>query len=203
VVQKVNPRPPSFPYTEESPADGELLRRAAARDAAAFAAFYDRQAPRIFGLCLRMLSRREEAEDALQEAFLQAWRQASRFDPAAGAPGAWITVIARSRCLDRLRKRAVRRGTEEPLEVPGDEGDLLRPLPSGEAPALEALETAEARARAKAALASLPAEQRSALEASFYEGLSQSQIAARTGTPLGTVKTRMRRGLQKLAEMLR
>src|SRR5262245_22794813 len=123
--------------------DASWVRRAAGGDRDAFAAFYDRHAPAAFGLCLRMLGRRDEAEDALQEAFLQAWRQAGRYDPAVGSPGAWITAIARSRCLDRLRKRAVRRGTEEPLELPGDDGELERPIPSPERPVLDALETEE------------------------------------------------------------
>jgi RNA polymerase sigma-70 factor (ECF subfamily) len=185
------------------PADAALLARAArAGDTAAFAIFYDRHAPQVMGLCLRMLGRREEAEDALQEAFLQAWNQAGRYDPAVGAAGGWITVIARSRCLDRLRKRAVRKGTEEPLEIPSEDGDLMRPIPSGETPVLDVLETEEARARARKALAALPAEQREALEASYFEGLSQSQVAAKLGQPLGTIKTRMRLGLRKLAEML-
>lgn len=200
----MNPTPPASPYKDVMDPDAALLSRAArAGDTQAFALFYDRHAGQVFGLCLRMLGRREEAEDALQEIFLQAWNQAGRYDPAVGAAGGWITVIARSRCLDRLRKRAVRKGTEEPLEIPSDDGDFLRPIASGETPVLEALETEEARARARKALAALPPEQRATLEASFYGGLSQSQIAAKFGEPLGTIKTRMRRGLLKLAEILR
>jgi RNA polymerase sigma-70 factor (ECF subfamily) len=183
--------------------EAALLSRAAARDPEAFAAFYDRRAAAVFGLCLKMLGRREEAEDALQEIFLQAWRQAGRFNPAAGSPGAWLTVIARSRCLDRLRKRSVRRGTEEPLDLPGEDGERERPLAAPDVPALEALAAEESRSSARRALAALPAEQRAALEASFFGGLTQSEIAAKFGEPLGTIKTRMRRGLMKLAEALK
>lgn len=170
------------------------------RTAEAFSAFYDAHAPAVMGLCLRMLGRREEAEDAFQEAFAQAWRQADRFDPAAGAPGAWLAVIARSRCLDRLRKRRVRAG-ETPLEPAVLAGGTLE-IPAPDVSALDVLGAAEDRERARRALAALPREQREALEAAYFEGLTQVEIAARTGTPLGTVKTRMRRGLMRLADLL-
>ncbi len=181
----------------------QLLRAAQDRDAASFGAFYDRHAPFVFGLCLRMLGRREEAEDAIQEIFLQAWNQADRFKPSVGSPGAWITVIARSRCLDRLRRRQVRKALETPLETDEEGSDPMTSFASPETPVLDALENEENRARARQALSALPAEQRAALEAAFYEGLTQTQVAEKLGEPLGTIKTRMRLGLRKLAEALR
>jgi RNA polymerase sigma-70 factor, ECF subfamily len=180
-----------------------LLRAARHRDASAFGAFYDRHAPFVFGLCMKMLSRREEAEDALQDVFLQAWRDASRFNPSIGSPGAWLTVIARSRCLDRLRRRSVRDARETALDVETEDGAWELPIASGEKPVLDALATEESRTAARRALDGLPPDQRAALEESFYGGLSQSEIAAKLGAPLGTIKTRMRLGLQKLAEALR
>jgi RNA polymerase sigma-70 factor (ECF subfamily) len=177
--------------------DVALVRRMAAGDEQALGALYDRWHPVVHGVVSRLLRQADDVEDVVEETFWQAWRQASRFDLARGAVQTWLLTIARSRALDRVR--ALRRRREEPLE--GDDGQpVIQPAVEGD-PALDA-EASERRRMVMAALAGLPAEQREALELGYFGGLSQSEIAERTGQPLGTVKTRMRLALQKLRSQL-
>jgi RNA polymerase sigma-70 factor (ECF subfamily) len=177
--------------------DVALVRRMAAGDDRALGALYDRWHPVVHGVVSRLLRQADDVEDVVEETFWQAWRQASRFDLARGAVQTWLLTIARSRALDRVR--ALRRRREEPLE--GDDGEpVVQPAAEGD-PALDA-EASERRRIVVAALSALPAEQREALELGYFGGLSQSEIAERTGQPLGTVKTRMRLALQKLRGQL-
>jgi RNA polymerase sigma-70 factor (ECF subfamily) len=169
--------------------DCQLLRRAAAGDRDAFAAFYDRHAPAVFGLLLRLLRDRCEAEDVLQEAFLQAWREAGRYDAGRASPAGWLVMLARSRALDRLRRRP-----------PAAAGPAAEPAAPGDA-GLAAQQT-ETQALVGAALARLPAEQRDALCLAFYGGLTHTQVARRQGVPLGTAKTRIRLAMIRLRELL-
>jgi RNA polymerase sigma-70 factor (ECF subfamily) len=162
-----------------------LLRRLADGDPNALGEFYDRFAGLVNALALRIVRDAAEAEDVVQETFVQAWRQAARFDPGRGSPEAWLCTIARTRALDRLRRRAARREDPEP---------------SGPAPA-ERPSTEEGIAVRKA-LETLTADQRRALELAYYEGLTQSEIAKRLGEPLGTIKTRIRTAMLRLREEL-
>jgi RNA polymerase sigma-70 factor (ECF subfamily) len=175
--------------------DREAIARAGAGETAGLEILYDRYATLVFSLALRILRNTGDAEDVTQEVFAQLWAQASRFDPARGAVGAWLSVIARSRALDRLRRHSVSgRGTA------GVEALAAIPDPS---PSVELMAaSAEQVAAARDAIASLPAEQRAVLELAYYEGLTQAEIAARTSTPLGTVKTRIRTGLQRIREAI-
>ncbi len=170
-----------------------LIARLAVRDRRAFAAFYDRTAGFVFGLLLRILNDRETAQEVAQEVYIQVWRTAGTFDSGRSSALAWITTIARSRAIDRLRSEGSRRSAME-----GVEGEAPRHVadPSEEA------SLAERRARVRAALGSLPAEQRSAIELAFFEGLTHSEIARRTDIPLGTVKTRIRAAIGKLEQAL-
>jgi len=173
--------------------DDDLLHAVARGDETALGACYDRYRLILFGLILRILHDREEAEDVLQEAFLQVWRRAGDFDEARGRAFTWLVTIARSRALDRLRSAGSRtRLAEEAAQAPRDEvGDA----------ALDALKS-EQGTIVRNALAELPEEQRRTLLLAYFEGLTQTEIAARLGDPLGTVKTRMRSGLIKLRELL-
>jgi len=169
--------------------DNELLTGVAAGDRAAFAAFYDRHAPAVFGLLIRMLPQRGDAEDVLQETFMQVWRQAGRFDPTRSSPFGWVVMMARSRAVDRLRQK-VASPTSEPTD---------RPVLSEAESALEREETA---ARIRRALALLPAEQRTAIDLAFYGGLTYEQVADRQAIPVGTAKTRIRLGMHRLRSLL-
>lgn len=172
----------------DSPSDAELVARAAKGDAASFTQLFDRHAGRMKSLALRILRAPEEAEDVVQETFVQAWRQAGRFDPGRGSVLAWLSITARSRALDRWRRRTTRRETEV-KEAMG----LSAPVATG----IDPREWA-----ARTALSDLPGDLREPLELAYWEGLSQSEISDRLQVPLGTIKTRMRTGLRRLRESL-
>jgi len=184
----VSPLPPA---TDSEP---ELLARAGRGDADALEALYRRHAPRAMGVALRVLRERSDAEEVLQETFMEVWKRAREYTPLRGSVEAWLLTIARTRAIDRLRSRAARGRMVEAKSA--------EPLESG--PSLpDALSSAAQDARrVLSALEALPAEQRRALELAYWEGLSQTEIAERTGQPLGTVKTRVRLALAKLAGLL-
>lgn len=162
-----------------------LLRRLAAGDQKALGEFYDLFAGLANGLALRILRDTADAEDVVQEAFVQVWRQAGRYDPRRGSPQAWLCTIARTRALDRLRRRVSRR--EDTTEAPPATAD--------------APQTEEAMTVRKA-LDGLSTDQRRALELAYYEGLTQTEIAQELGEPLGTIKTRIRTAMIRLREAL-
>ena len=168
-----------------------LIEQMAQGDAEAFGRFYDRYAPLVFGFALRLLRERADAEDLLQEVFLQVWREAGRYSKDRGSPEAWIVTMTRSRGIDRLR--AIRRKDRSlvPIEEPVGEVE-------GRSVGLES----EARLTVLGALASIPESQRKVLELAYFDGLTQSEIAARLEEPLGTVKTRMRTGIGRLRGLL-
>jgi len=179
------------------PDDSSLVRRVAQRDAAAFAALYDRYAPQALGLLCRMLRRRAEAEELLQEVFLQVWRDADRYQPGGASPRGWILMIARSRAIDRLRSS----GARERREAAVVENDP--PMPASAGPSgPERIEERERRKLVGAALAALPADQRQAIECAFFQGFTHREAAEHLGVPLGTVKSRILLGMRKLREAL-
>jgi RNA polymerase sigma-70 factor (ECF subfamily) len=173
--------------------DVELLKAIAAKDDAALGQLYDRYRLILFGVLMRILNNREEAEDVLQEVFLQVWRRAADFDENRGRPFTWLVTLARSRGIDRLRtlasrERAVVAGANESSEDISDAAsDAIR---------------SEQRGVVNGALAQLPEEQKRPLMLAYFDGLTQSEIATQLGAPLGTVKTRMRTGMIKLRELL-
>jgi RNA polymerase sigma-70 factor (ECF subfamily) len=173
--------------------DNELLHAVARGDESALAAIFDRYRLILFGLILRILHDREEAEDILQEAFLQVWRRAGDFDEARGRAFTWLVTIARSRALDRLRSAGSRaRLSEEAAQIPREEaGDAAQDAVKSETGAV-----------VRKALAELPDEQQKVLFLAYFEGLTQTEIATRLSDPLGTVKTRMRSGMIRLRELL-
>jgi len=164
-------------------------------DSSALAALYDRHARAIYSLALRILADAAEAEDVVQDVFTQAWRQATRYDATRAPVAGWLMIMTRARSLDRLRRRRARIATTEM--------DPAAPHPKDPDADQEMLAiTAEQADRLRGALRDLPDGQRAAIELAYYEGLSQSDIAARLQQPLGTVKTRIRTGLLRLRDAL-
>ncbi|HEX9943952.1 MAG TPA: sigma-70 family RNA polymerase sigma factor [Thermoanaerobaculia bacterium] len=174
--------------------DRLLMSRVAARDGAAFARVFELHAPMALGLLNRILGARAEAEEILQEVFLQIWMQADRYDADRSSPRGWILMLARSRALDRLRRRDAARRREE---AAGDEAEEAIP-----AVGTERLETLEQRRRVSSALGLLSPDQRRCIELAFFEGLTHTQIAERLEAPLGTVKSRILLGMNKLRQAL-
>ena len=176
--------------------DLAIVRRMVVGEAEALAELYDRFAPLVLAVARRILGGAGDAEEVLQEAFLQAWNQADRYDAARSSVSTWLVLISRSRALDRLRSRGARDRTAAAAAAEPPPADTSSRLD-------EHVLHRERQRRVREALAAIPEEQRRVLELAFYGGLSQSEIATRTGTPLGTVKTRALLGMKKLRQELR
>jgi RNA polymerase sigma-70 factor, ECF subfamily len=173
---------------------GALLVLIADGDKAAFAALYDMLSSRVFGLILRVLVDRSQSEEVLQEVFLEVWQSASRFAPNKGQGRAWVFTMAHRRAIDRVR--ASQASTDRDFRIGIRDTDV-----AFDSVAEEASLRIEAEGIASA-LSALPEVQREAILLAYFGGYSQTEIAALTGTPLGTVKTRMRDGMTRLrAEM--
>lgn len=175
--------------------DATLMEKVMAGDESAFATLYDRYSPMLFGMMMRILQDSQAAEEVLQDLFLQLWRKPEQFDPARGSLAAWLTVIGRNRAISKLRGRP----TQEVLEH--TDGFYANTLASSQNIEKEASRT-QLLDTLKLAMSRLPDEQRQALELAYFEGMTQSEIATRTGSPLGTVKTRVRTGMQSLKQLL-
>ena len=171
-----------------------LLPAVASGNVSAFEELYDRYASTVYGLLLRIVGNADDAQEVLQETFVKAWTSAKMFDSVRGSEMAWLISIARSRGIDRLRSRKMRVEREDEA---GREISFLEHTTSAD-PAIQSQE----RSAVRGALAELPDAQRVALELAYFEGLSQSEIAARLAEPLGTIKTRMQLGMKKLRERL-
>ncbi|HKZ05800.1 MAG TPA: sigma-70 family RNA polymerase sigma factor [Methylomirabilota bacterium] len=169
----------------------DLIAAIARGDRAAFERFYDAYSPLAFGLIRRILRDPEAAKEVLQEVFWQVWQEAAAYDPSRGSGEAWLVMRARTRAIDKLR--SIRR-REQTFVAPADGRVAAAPETRRDDPAL----AAEDRGLAESALGQLPGPQRQAIELAFLEGLTQTEIAARLGEPLGTVKTRIRLGLERL-----
>lgn len=182
-------------------ADHDLLRRMAAGEEGALGALYDRWAPLVHSVVMHILKDAHEAEETVEAAFWQAWRQASRYDVSRGTVSTWLTTIARSRALDRIRARNRIREESWSRFDPRQISALADAPAPGHDP-LAGAESAERREIVIAAIQTLPQEQRETIEMAYFGGLSQSEIAARMGQPLGTVKTRARLAFEKLRERL-
>lgn len=171
---------------------GAMLAAIARGERAALRSLYAAEAPRLFGVCLRILRDRAAAADATQDTFLRVWDRADRFDPARGSPRAWLAAIARHVALDLARARG--------RELPSDDPEL-GDAPVEDDPASRLDASADA-VRLRACLAALEEKNRRSILLAFVDGLSHAQIACRLATPLGTVKAWIRRGLASLKECL-
>jgi RNA polymerase sigma-70 factor (ECF subfamily) len=175
----------AFADVKESSSDARLIMSVRLGDQQAMGELYDRHSSLVYSVALRVLGDTGAAEDVLQEIFMQLWRKPEAFEASRGSLPAWLSVIARNRAIDAIRKRT----PDTPIEdvIVSVETDL-----AGEADRKRAAEQVRRK------LGEMPELQRSALEMAFFEGLTHSEIAAKTGTPLGTIKTRIRAALTTL-----
>lgn len=176
--------------------DAELLRRVAAGDRGAFAEFYDRHSTLMFSVACKILNDPTEAQDVLQETFLQIWEKAARFDPKLGKAASWVATLTRNKAIDRIRasQRRSRLADEAGAEsaIAAEAGDSAN----------EALHGQDKARLIQSAITGLPDEQRRAIELAYFSGLTQHEISEQLKEPLGTVKARIRRGLLKLRDQL-
>ncbi len=191
--------------------DGELVARIALGDEVAFAEVYERYAQPVFGAAVRLLGDRGAAEEVVQETWLALWNRAGQFDAARGSVAAWLLTIARNRSLDRYRATSRR---PKLVSIGGDDSEgwdeaermLAAGTPIGTggegADPAAALDRSWTRAVVRSVLATLPDAERRVIELAYDDGLTQAEIAARVGWPIGTVKTRTRRALSRLREAL-
>jgi RNA polymerase sigma-70 factor (ECF subfamily) len=177
----------------------EVITRVGKGDSQAFAQLYEQSSSLLFTLALRILNNRDEAAELLQDVYIEVWRKAANFDQNRGSPMAWLITLTRSRAIDRVRASSSRgRTLTDSLEQSRAvelQSDLPDPLQNH---AIEELRTLIA-----AAFTDLPAAQQEALELSFYDGLTHSEIAAKLDKPIGTIKTRIKLGMTKLRYTLR
>jgi RNA polymerase sigma-70 factor, ECF subfamily len=185
------------PTNEPRLDDTTLLTRIAKQDQAALSELYDRYARIIYAIAMRSLRSPEESEEVVLDVFAQVWRIAERYDSHKSRVDTWLFMMARSRILDRVRKLQRRTpATGAALDI----SEIQTPAPNVDL--IEAAVIAERREQVIAVLQKIPDEQRVVLELAYYQGLSHSEIAAQTGLSLGTVKTRIRLGLNKLRSAL-
>ena len=182
---------------DRAEADKALLQACLAGGEVAFAALYSRLAPCLFSTVFAIVRNQKDAEDVLQEAFVQMWKKAPTYDPQRANVFTWSLMIARRKAIDRVRAQQRRSRLGEAAALEHETA-----LPDSPKPADELHSERDERARIRAALSQISDTQRVAIDLAFFGGLTQSEISARLGTPLGTVKARIRRGLLALRNEL-
>lgn len=180
--------------------DEQLMDRLAGRDLIAFEALYDRYGDLVYSVSLRIVGDSYIAEDVTQDVFLRVWRRPDQFDLSRGKFVTWLLSVARNRSIDQRRSQS-RRLRHEALPATEEDEDVLPSDDARDDPALATV-LAEERAAVRAALTTLPPEQRLAIQLAYFGGMTQQEIANMLGQPLGTVKTRMRLGMQKMRNAL-
>lgn len=186
---------PTTPLIPDEDDWTSLIALTAQGSQSALSRLYDRSSPRVYGLVLGILDDRSAAEEVTIDVYMQVWRTASRFDPSRGSASGWLLMIARSRAIDRLRAGQIERTRRELPEY------LDRALDAGDDPEICSLRSEQARL-VREALAQLSPEQRESILLAYFSGMSHSEIAARNSLPVGTVKTRIRLGMQRLRDLL-
>jgi RNA polymerase sigma factor (sigma-70 family) len=198
-------RAPQDPWSDRSEMLADALARVALGDRAAFAALYRDTAAHLFGVILRINPDRAQAEDLLQDVFVNIWRAAGGFDAARSQPMTWLTSVARHRAIDSLRRRRTEPSTVS-ANVPGPDADedvdLLAAVPAADAGPLELLQQAARAREVGDCVAQLSPEQQQCVALTYYQGLSHAEVAAHLAQPLGTVKSWVRRALMALKDCL-
>jgi len=190
-----------MPEVSQQTIDRETLARVVSGDQLAFSELYDRLSRPLYSLAVRMLGDATEAQDTLQEAFVQIWRRAATYDAEQSSVFSWAVLLTRSKVIDRLRSR----GRRLRVVVASSDDDQTQVRTADASTAESAADTAdrnEEAVRVRSVLNQLPAEQREAIELAFFSDLSHHEIAAQLDQPLGTIKARIRRGLLKLRERI-
>ena len=182
---------------EWADADQRLVTDVAAGSTEALARLYDRHAGTVFGLARRILNRLEDAEEVVQDVFTQVWREAGRYERGRATVAGWVVMLTRARAIDRLRSRNAR------PDLRSGESATVPDVPTTDWSPEQVTISAEDVRGVRAALGELPEVQRTLVELAYYEGLTHSEIAARTGVPLGTVKTRIRTAMATLRGVLK
>jgi RNA polymerase sigma-70 factor (ECF subfamily) len=192
--------PVSAPGIDEGmPSDLDLMRGIQAEDPDALSQLYDRYNGILKALILRVVHNEAEADDLLQEIFMEIWKQAKNFSPEKGKPLGWMVTLARRRAIDGLRKKQAYQRAEERLQAEIEQ----QPDAWVQNTTEEAITFSDTRILVRKVLDKIPPAQQEAIELAFYRGMSQREIAAKTNTPLGTVKTRLELGLKKIYESLK
>lgn len=171
------------------------LERIQAGNSDALAQLYDETAGLLYSLALRVVNDPADAEEVILDVYQHVWKSTHTYDPRRGTILGWLTILTRSRAIDRLRSTGLRRSRELPIED-GFETRSKAPAPEAESM------FAEERRRVRAALATLAPEQREAIELAFFRGLTHNEVAEAVGAPLGTIKTRIRIGMRKMRDAL-
>ena len=179
--------------------DPHILQRIVARDATAVAELYEQYGSVLYGVILRILGRRPDADEVLQEVFIRVWNHAEKYDETCGTPTAWLMRVARNRAIDCLRARRARGDVDAPEAQPLD---TMHGTTAAVATPESLAEAAEQGGAVRDALAALPDEQRSLIEAAFFEGYTHRELADRFRLPLGTVKARIRNGMMTMRQRL-
>jgi RNA polymerase sigma-70 factor (ECF subfamily) len=185
------------PENDERAVELDLLARVARRERAAFEQLYDRYANILYATAMKFLKEDADAQDVVQDVFIQIWDKAKLYDPAKGKPLTWALTLTRNRSIDRIRaiQRRTRLRDDFEKETVVDESEGVREALSG-------VDASEKSQILRDAVGRLSPEQRNVIELAFFSGFTQSEIADRLGEPLGTIKARARRGLMKLKEIL-
>jgi RNA polymerase sigma-70 factor (ECF subfamily) len=200
---ELGPNSPSMAAeaTAQQQSDRDMIARIGRGDETAFDALYNRLSGPLYSLALRMLGDAADAQDALQDVFLQIWARARTYDPEQSSVFSWSVLLTRSRVIDRLRARGRRLRVVVPATDVEEDHTEAADASVAES-AADATDRNDEAARVRSILNSLPAEQREAIELAFFTDLTHHEIAGRLGQPLGTIKARIRRGLLKVRERL-
>lgn len=181
-------RPPADMRSSGSKELEDLIRAVAGGDRAAFASLYDRTSAKLYGICLRLLRDEAEAQDVLQDAYVSVWNKAEHYDSAKASPITWLAVLARNKAIDRLRQR----------RIGSDDLDAAANVEDDSPSAFTVVERQQDAARLAGCLDELEDRARAMIRAAFLDGATYPELAEREGVPLGTMKSWIRRGLQRL-----
>jgi RNA polymerase sigma-70 factor (ECF subfamily) len=193
-----NNRLPDPDYVDESAGDIEMLQQIGQRDVAAFQAFYRKFSGLLFSTIQRVLNDHQDTEDIMQEVLMQVWQKAHLYEPTKGKPMTWVTTMARNRAIDRIRSKQRRSKLNDDFE---NESRVIQPEFVDDT--TDVLIAKESDQAIHSAVMELNPDQREAIQLAYFSGLTQNEVADRLNEPLGTIKARIRRGVQRLEHVVK